>query len=37
MGKFPAHDWVKENELLSVLREAYNMEITCIPTISQSS
>ena len=36
-GKYPGHDWAKENELLSVLRDAYNMEIICIPMISQSS
>jgi len=27
-GDLPKHDWVKENELLSILRETYKMEIT---------
>lgn len=29
-GKYPAHDWVKENELLDVLRETYTVEIDSI-------
>lgn len=29
-GAYPNHDWAKENELLDVLRETYNMEITGI-------
>jgi len=30
VGKFPDHDWAKENELLDVLRDTYKMEIVGI-------
>ena len=29
-GDYPSHDWQKEHELLDILRDTYNMEITCI-------
>ena len=36
-GPYPSHDWIKENELLEVLRDTYNMEITCIQMMSRLS
>ena len=36
-GPYPSHDWIKENELLEVLRDTYNMEIICIQMMSRLS